>query len=298
MVLPNDELNRLTARIAEINGALPAARLSGGALTLEDEQQELIRQASRIADVHIVTREGGGIDLTLGNGRPLVVGSNAYAVETTPTVPFGYASLTSGGVTLDTEIGGGTLGGLLYARNTAIPAYQSSLDTLAFATAAEVNALHAAGFDLSGAAGGDFFSFSVPPAGVAGAARAFRVDPAVVTDNSRIAAASVAEAGDNGTARAIAALRHQRVLDGGTATLHDGWADLVYLVGSDARSAADARDTQQDIIREVDALRDQVSGVSLDEEALNLLKFQRAYEANARFFSTVDSMLETLLSLR
>ena len=119
-----------------------------------------------------------------------------------------------------------------------------------------------------------------------------------MTDDTRIAAASVAEAGDNGTARAIAALRHQRVLDGGTATLHDGWADLVYLVGSDARSAADARDTQQDIIREVDALRDQVSGVSLDEEALNLLKFQRAYEANARFFSTVDSMLETLLSLR
>jgi flagellar hook-associated protein 1 FlgK len=45
----------------------------------------------------------------------------------------------------------------------------------------------------------------------------------------------------------------------------------------------------------VDALRDQVSGVSLDEEAMHLLKFQRAYEANARFFSVIDQTLEMLL---
>jgi flagellar hook-associated protein 1 FlgK len=71
----------------------------------------------------------------------------------------------------------------------------------------------------------------------------------------------------------------------------------VYQVGADARAAANARDTQAAMVREVDAIRDQVSGVSLDEEALNLLKFQRAYEANARFFTTVDSMLVTLLNL-
>ena len=94
----------------------------------------------------------------------------------------------------------------------------------------------------------------------------------------------------------MAALRNQRILNGNTATLGDGWGNLVYSVGSDVRSASNARDTHESITREVDALRDQVSGVSLDEEALNLLKFQRAYEANAKFFTAVDSMLETLMN--
>jgi flagellar hook-associated protein 1 FlgK len=48
-------------------------------------------------------------------------------------------------------------------------------------------------------------------------------------------------------------------------------------------------------VRQVDALRDQVSGVSLDEEAMQLLKYQRAYEANARFFSAIDQTIEVLI---
>jgi len=292
-----DEINALATRVAEINAALPNARANGSALTLEDQQAELVRRLSELVDVHAITRQEGGVDLTIGNGRPLVVGQSAYEVETAPTAPNGYAALSSQGVALTSEIAGGTLGGLLHVRDAAIPGYLTALDTLAFETADQVNALHAAGFDLSGSAGGAFFSFSTAPVGVAGAAGALRVDPAIVADNGRIAAAGVALVGDNGTARAIAALRTERVLNGNTATLIDGWGDLVYRIGSDAQGAADARDTHADIIREVDAMRDQVSGVSLDEEALNLLKFQRAYEANARFFTAVDRMLVTLLNM-
>ena len=47
----------------------------------------------------------------------------------------------------------------------------------------------------------------------------------------------------------------------------------------------------------MELMREQVSGVSLDEEAANMMKFQRAYEANARFFQAIDSTLESLMSL-
>jgi flagellar hook-associated protein 1 FlgK len=181
-------------------------------------------------------------------------------------------------------------------RDADIPSYQNALDQLASDTAQQVNTLHAAGFDLNGAAGVNFFNYSTPIVGVAGAAAAIRVNPAIVADNRLIAAAGVAQAGDNGAAKAIAGLRTQRVLNGGTATLTDSWSTLVYQVGSDSQAASDARDARTDIVREVDALRDQVAGVSLDEEALNMLKFQRAYEANARFFSAVDRMLDTLVN--
>jgi flagellar hook-associated protein 1 FlgK len=293
-----DEINAITTRIAEINGAMATAKANGSEHALEDQQANLVRRLSELADVHVIAREDGGVDVTVGSGRPLVVAANVYTIGMTSTPPSGYAQLTSEGTPFTGEITGGTLGGLLQVRDTTIPGYQATLDNLAFQTAASVNGLHQAGFDLSGAAGGAFFGYSTAPAGTAGAARALRVEPAIAGDGSLIAAAGVAAAGDNGTARALAALRHERVYDGSTSTLNDGWGALVYRIGSDAREFADSRDTHDAITRQVDAMRDQVSGVSLDEEALNLMKFQRAYEANARFFSVVDDMLVTLLNLR
>ena len=290
-----DEINTIATRIAEINAAMPAATANNGGLTLRDEQATLVRRLSELASVHTIAREDGGVDVTIGNGRALVVGANAYTVETVSTAPSGYASLMAGDFDITSEVTGGTVGGLLYVRDSAIPGYLVSLDTLAAQTAASVNGVHTAGYDLSGAAGGAFFSYSMPPSGVNGAAAALRVDPAIVADNNLIAAAGTPITGDNTNARALAALRSQRVLNG-TATLHDGWGDIVYSVGSDVQSARNARDTHQSITREIDALRDQVSGVSLDEEALNLLKFQRAYEANAKFFTTIDSLLDTLMN--
>jgi len=65
----------------------------------------------------------------------------------------------------------------------------------------------------------------------------------------------------------------------------------------DTRSAIDGLKTQHDIVEQIDALRDSVSGVSLDEEAVQMIKFQRAYEANARFFGTVDETLSMLFQI-
>jgi len=291
-----DEINTIATRVAEINAALPAANASQGGLTLRDEQAALLRRLAELSSVGTIGREDGGVDVTIGNGRALVVGANAYEIEAVSTAPAGYAALMAGEFDITSEVTGGTVGGLLHVRDSAIPSYLASLDALASQTAASVNGQHATGFDLNGAAGGSFFSYSAPPLGVSGAAAGLRVDPAIVADNSLIAAAGVALPGDNAAARAIAALRNQRVLNGNTATLSDGWGNIVYSVGSDAQGAVNARDTHETITREIDALRDQVSGVSLDEEALNLLKFQRAYEANAKFFSTIDSMLETLMN--
>ena len=290
-----EEINALAERVAQLNAAIPAARLNGSAQSLEDEQAQLVRRLAELGGVHAIPRDQGGVDLTIGNGRALVAGENAYALEASTSLPGGYTALSSQGVSLTNELTGGTIAGLLYVRDTTIPSYQASLDTLAFETAAQVNVLHTAGFDLNGNAGGNFFSFSAPPVGVSGAASLIRVDPAVAADPGAVAAAAVALPGDNGTARAIAALRDARVLSGNSATLLDSWGDLVYRVGADARDATAARETHADIVRQVDALRDQVSGVSLDEEALNLLKFQRAYEANAKYFSAIDSMLKTLM---
>ena len=147
---------------------------------------------------------------------------------------------------------------------------------------------------MNGATGASFFT-ALPSA--AGAARTISVSAGIVADPSKIATGGTATAGDNTVARKLADLRDARVLSGGTATLSDAWGSLIYRVGADTKTASDEQSSRAEIVQQVELLREQVSGVSLDEEAMMMMKFQRAYEANARFFQAIDSALDTLLSL-
>ena len=290
------DVNDLSARIAKINETIGrTGEAAGGILHLQDEQAVLVRQLSEIVDVDVLQRADGGVDITIGNGRALVIGENDYALES--SVVSGVAHVFSAGVDITSEISAGKVGGLIYARDVLLPGYQASLDTLAHEFVTQVNTLHAAGVGADGGTGRNLFTFSPAIVGSAGAATAITVDPAVAADADLLAAAgSGAPVGDNTTARDLAALRHTRVF-GGSATLHDTWGQLVYRAGRDSQSARHEQGSREEIVNQVDALRDQVSGVSLDEEAVNLLKYQKAYEANARFFRAIDTTLDTLLGI-
>ncbi len=290
-----EEINSLTDQIRAMNTSIAASPSLESSLHLRDDQTRLVRQLSELVDIQALDRPEGGVDITIGNGRPLVIGDSQYDIVVTSTAPSGYAALGVNGSTVTSEITGGKLGGLLQVRDVNLPDYQSRLHDHAFEVADQVKKIHTAGFDQTGAAAGDLFAFSTAPVGTAGAAAALIVDTAVAADSRLIAAAGIANGGDNQTARAIVALREQPVLNGNTATLSDAWGQLVYRVARDTKSATDESASRAAIVSQVDSLRDQVSGVSLDEEAMHLLKFQRAFEANARFFSVIDQTIGMLL---
>ena len=292
-----DEINQISARIAVLNGALGDAGHTGPGLHMQDELANLVRQLAALTDITVVGRPDGGVDIDIADGRALVVGHTAYTVSAAATAPEGLTAVTLGGADITARLTGGRLGGLLQVRDAYIPGYVGQIDEAAFALAQAVNAVHAAGFDLDGGTGQAFFGFANPPAGTAGAAAALIVNPAVAGDIRRIAAARAAEPGDNGAARDMAAIRDARLLGGGTATLVDSWGQLVYRVGRDVQTANDESALRRQIVLQVERLRDEVSGVSLDEEAMNLMKFQRAYEANARFFQVIDQALATLINI-
>ena len=287
-----DEVNALAQRIATLNQSMGGPQ-DASQTHLQDEQAGLVRKLSELVDISVIDREnGGGVDISFGNGRSLVIGDQARALVATPTGPSGLSTLSVAGNTITSEITGGKLGGLLNVRDVNIPDYMNQLDTLAFGVANEVNSAHTVGYTLTGAAAGDFF---VQPAAVAGAARAMAVESAIAGDVGLIAASGTGAAGDNATATTITRLRDARVLNGNTATFSDGWSQLVYRVGRDTQTAKAEQSSREEIVRQVDTLRDEVSGISLDEETMHLLKYQRAYEANARFFSAINSAIDTLI---
>lgn len=285
-------INELTTRIASLNKSIGTSP-SSQTLHLRDQQVEAVKELSGLLGTQVLELGDGTMQIVTRSGRPLVIGEDAYPLAAVGGPPAGYASIRAGGVDITAEITDGHLGGLLQVRDRDIPGYSTQLDEIAHAVATEVNALHATGFDLTGAAGGTFFT---PPTGVAGAAAALRMDPALLGNPSRLAAAGVAAPGDNAVARKLADLRDASIVNGKTP--NQAWSALVYDVGSDVHRAETDQASREEIVQQIEQLRDSVSGVSIDEEAAMMLRYQRAYEANARFFTVIDETITTLLSLK
>ncbi|MGQ0697894.1 MAG: flagellar hook-associated protein FlgK [Panacagrimonas sp.] len=148
-------------------------------------------------------------------------------------------------------------------------------------------------FNVSGAASaGD--RFLVRPTGEA--AGKLRV---AITDPARVAAAAAGSApnsSDNTNARALLGLGSQAVLDGGRSTFNSAQAALVAGVGNQAQQAGVARSAQESLLAQSQATRDSASGVNLDEEASDLVRFQQAYQAAAQVIAVADTVFQSLLA--
>jgi flagellar hook-associated protein 1 FlgK len=290
------EINALAEELAQVNKAVAGAA-AGTLEPLRDRQAVVLSGLTALTDVSVIARDDGLVDVAIGNGRALVVGSRSYELTVSSTPPLGFAAILTDGADVTTditaEIAGGRVGGLLQTRDGMTPAYLQQLDQLAHGVVADVNALTSGGFDLDGNPGQPLFN---PIAAIAGAAGVVTVNSAVAANLRLVVASGLPAAGNNDVARAIAALQDAAV-SGGSARPVDAWGDLVYRVAADARSARQVADGHDDVVQQLRALRDQVSGVSIDEEAAMLMRFQRSYEANARFFQVADRALELLMSL-
>jgi flagellar hook-associated protein 1 FlgK len=288
-----EEVNLLVEQIGSLNHSMGSSGPEGR-LALQDQMTNLLRSLNNLVNVDVVHRDDGGVDVTVGSGRALVIGDETYRLEAVSQPPNGFAAVEAAGMDITSELRSGRLVGAVEARDTHIPDYLTRLDTIAYELVNQVNTLHRGGFDQLGNTNQNFFT---PLASADGAARLIGLDPAVAADSRLIAAAGVNEIGDNGVAKGLANLRDALVLEGNSATLVDSWSHMAFRVGRDTRAAIDGLKAQSDIVEQIDALRDSVSGVSLDEEAVNMIKFQRAYEANARFFGTIDETLTILFSI-
>jgi flagellar hook-associated protein 1 len=290
------EANALSREIAQLNSRVASAEAQGaGASELRDRRGEAVRQLAELTGARAVEAEDGRVTLTLADGRPLVVGDRAFELEAAPAPPDGLNVLLLEG--LPAVVSDGRLRGLAEAI-AETGALITSLDQLAASIAERVNTLHAGGTDLDGAAGLPFFS--VPAGGAPVTAANIGVSAALAADPRLVVASPLAPPATAGTvAGSIANLLTDPGSQAGART--GSFASILSTVVADAgagvRAADDALQTQQLILAQAQAQRDSVSGVSLDEEAINLLQYQKAFEAAARFLKIADEMTQTILSL-
>jgi flagellar hook-associated protein 1 FlgK len=283
------QINQLTQQIANLNQQVSSLQNVGeSAGTFVDQRQQAIDQLSALVDVSVIPANNT-LTLTTANGTALVTGQQSFQLQTQVT-PAGLHDVYSQGNDITSQITSGQLGGTLQARDQEIPAIQGQVDTLAAGLANAVNTVQAGGFDLNGVKGTNLFN--PPPAGVTGAAASFSV---AITDPSLIAASSDGTAGSNGNAEAMYALNNQAIVAGQNPT--DYYSGIVFNVGNDTANASAEQTASNSILQQLNDQRSTVSGVSLDEEAANMVQYQNAYQASAQIITTINDMMYAVVNM-
>jgi flagellar hook-associated protein 1 len=287
------QINVLTSQIATLNNQI--SQLQGtnqDASSLLDQRDVLTGRLSGLIDVSQI-QEDNSIALTTSNGTPLVVGGQSFALSTQVNAA-GLHDIYSQGNDISTDLTSGALAGLVQARDQTIPGLQSNLDTLAAGLSNSLNAANTGGysqngnpyggFDLNGNPGGNLFV--APPASGSGAAAAMAV---AITDPKLIAASSDPNSpGSNGNLAVLTAVQNNPLIDGQTPT--NSYSNIVFNVGNDVSNSSAQLSASQAILSQLQDQRATISGVSLNEEAANMVQFQNAFDAAAQVVTTINDM--------
>jgi flagellar hook-associated protein 1 FlgK len=284
-----DEVNSLTAQIASVDRQISSVQNAhGDAGTLVDKQTTLIRQLSGLVDVQVIKTDQG-ISLATSNGTTLVSGSQSFALSAQLGTD-GVQHIFAGAQEITGSLNGGSLAGLIQIRDQEIPGLGSSLDQLAAGLANALNTANKTGYDLNGVAGVNLFV--PPPVGGVGAAATLSVS---ITDPALVAASSDGTPGSNGNLAVLSAVHDQPVANGQTPL--DFYSSIVFKVGNDTSNTSADVASSNLILQQLQDQHGSISGVSLDEEAANLIKYQTAYQAAARVVSTVNTLLDVAVNL-
>ena len=285
------DVNAAADTIAQLNTAILRATQGGlPANDLMDQRDVLVTKLADQVGATARTRDGGVVDVVVGSVTLVAGGSASTPAPPAPAAPRGAPPrivTATGGLTVGVS---GTAGGQLTALTSIIPTYRAQLDDIATGLATALNDAHDDGFDLDGVRGGALLGSAT------GAITAASIT-VVLTDPRKLAASSIgADDGsvpgnlDRGNADKLAQL--------GTGV---GSPDTTYrrmIVELGVQSAVSQRNLgiQEVITGQVDAARESVAGVNLDEEMTNMLSFQHAYSAAGRLVSAIDEMLDILIN--
>jgi flagellar hook-associated protein 1 FlgK len=158
-------INTIAQSIASINDTIGRGAISTN--DLMDQRDALLAELTRQIDATVLEQEDGRITVMIGNGQPLVLGSEAGEILTEPdafdpTQPTLLVRFQSASIAVGRQIAGGALGGLLAFKSDALGATERELDLLATTLAQTFNAQHQLGVDANGDLGGAFFATPTP----------------------------------------------------------------------------------------------------------------------------------------
>jgi len=304
-----DQINHLTAAIQQANIAIGNSNAPDAGL--DANLHASLESLSQLADITVSFAPNGTATVLLGGQTPLVIGAQQYTIQAsfaptgTPTIPNATPDariLDSNGQDITSHISQGSLGGLLNVRNSVLPSLQGdgqqqgTLNQLAQQVADRVNSILTSAQTTGGAAGTPLFTYNAgSPAAIA---QTLALDP-------NITAGTLAPVNpgppvvSNGAALQLAGLGNST----NPADLISGKTILQFLssvatqAGQSASDAQTGSNLHAQLLAQSRSLQTQVSGISLDAEAAQVLQLQQGYQAASKMVSVINSLSDALLNM-
>jgi flagellar hook-associated protein 1 FlgK len=285
-------INDLTAQLASANAARAKSAVPDAGL--DAQVYGALEELSELVPVTALPQPAGGVTVLLNGQTPLVAADRSF--------PLDLRIDASGARILDATqndvsgaISGGRAAGLLAARNTVIPSLSAGVDRLAQTFADRVNSLLTAG-STGTAPGAPLFAYDATNPG--GVARSLTVDPGITAGQLAAIDPGPPQVA-NGVALHLADLAtssdsNDRI-DGMTYT--EFFGKTAGALGSAISRAQTNTSNERDLATQARDLRSQTSGVSLDEEAVKVLEFQRSYQAASKMITILDGLLQTVIEM-
>lgn len=312
-----DNINSQLKEIADLNDRVYQIEIRGQTANSARDQRDVVaKELAKTLGAQFYEDQNGMMAVMLPGGLPLVQGNMAMSISADTSGTQMTLQLNTGGVTRDIGLNilGGEFYGLLNIRDNFVPELNADLDKLAYELTVQVNLQHQAGGALDSSTGNLFFN--MPPNYVASppappptateyedAARNLRV---VISDPNKIAAAAAPDPGppagtvapgDNTNALILSNIGDNYLI-GGTDTFTSLYGKIAAKVGVESNQNQLSLKGAEDALVQLENFRDGLVGVSLEEEMIALIQYQRGFQSSAKFLTTVDEMMGTILEIR
>lgn len=290
-----ETVNTLTGNIATYNQKIMELEATGGNTSaLRDQRDELVKELSTLMDVRVTEDTNGSYSVSMPSGQPLVSGRTASTLEIknqadgTQVMMLAFA-----GSAFEADMScGGQLGALHDYETGALKQMQDSLIGMAEAFANAVNEQLVEGYDVNGNPGQPLFVFDLDnPAGML---QVNSLKPEELAFSSNPDAS-----GDGGNLTALIGLKSKALeIEGmGTLSLNEASASIISTIGIISRQNKTEATSALNVMYQAEDQRNALSGVNLNEEAINLMTYTQAYQANLKVISTGDKIFSDLLSM-
>ncbi|MEH7335181.1 flagellar hook-associated protein FlgK [Neobacillus drentensis] len=297
------EMNNLTKQVSQLNLQIAKISASGQQPNdLMDQRDLLIDKISKMADIQVKPAANGMVDIFMGQ-EYLVNGDQSSAISFDPL--NNQALLNGKNITLKS----GELAGMIDSLTKDIPSFMSKINELVAVFSREVNQIHSDASamnlddiqnrknDPNAPLDGIPFFVAKGSAGDPGTAGEITVNPLIISSLNKIAAARAANVSDAGNANLLNDLKFKSVsFSNQTTTMNNFYRTIVGDIGIKTQESIQMETNSETLVQQAENQRQSVSGVSIDEEMTNMVKFQQSYNAASRYISVMDEVLDKLIN--
>ncbi len=281
-----NDLNDYLEQIQNLNKEIFASQTRGSdANELQDERTRIINELSQIANITVQTNSDSSVSISIGG---IFAADRLHHLEFALEEQNGTLKIVTEKDNVSMSLNGGKLYGTTRIYNEIIPSYLTALDDIGNGIMDNVNTAHNAGYTFTDPPQTSIDFFDSYTNGL------LSINQNILDDAAMIAISSDGNDGNNDVALEIAALKDQDLING--TSIMDTYSAFVNDLANEKLLQDENASSFQLVINQLEGQVSEISGVSIDEEMVNVLKYQKSFDAAARLVRVADELMQTLLN--